>query len=201
MRRSRCALALVATTLIAATAVTSAAARRGAAQAAAAPDANALNAFTTIARVLRHPRCMNCHPSGDVPRIGDERQLHLMNVQRGPDNRGMPGLHCGACHQTRNQDLIGVPGAESWHLAPIEMGWEDLDDHALAEQLKDRQRNGGRSLEKMLEHMAEDPLVGWGWSPDAGRAPVPIPREEVVEAFRTWVEAGAPSPPPGRTTY
>ena len=29
-------------------------------------------AFESILPVLRHPRCMNCHSSGDFPRQGDE---------------------------------------------------------------------------------------------------------------------------------
>ena len=40
-------------------------------------------AFADIARVLRHPRCLNCHPSGDVPHVGDDRRPHAMNVVRG----------------------------------------------------------------------------------------------------------------------
>ena len=46
----------------------------------------------------------------------------------------------------------------------------------------------------MLEHVAHDELVGWGWEPGVGRAPVPIPRAQVAAALRTWMEAGAPCP-------
>jgi len=46
----------------------------------------------------------------------------------------------------------------------------------------------------MLDHVAHDELVGWGWDPGLGRAPVPIPRAEVAAAFRTWMDAGAPCP-------
>ena len=41
-----------------------------------------LQAFSRIAEVLRHPRCRNCHPSGDFPRPTDERHRHRMRVTR-----------------------------------------------------------------------------------------------------------------------
>lgn len=160
-----------------------------------------LGAFETVTRVLRHPRCLNCHPSGDRPRVGEERVLHAMNVQRGPDGHGMAGLHCTACHRDANQDLAGVPGAPHWHLAPRSMGWEGLDDHELAEALKDRSKNGDRSFADLLEHMEKDPLVGWGWEPGVGRSKPHVSREVFVEAVRTWIDAGAPSPAPGVTTH
>jgi hypothetical protein len=46
----------------------------------------------------------------------------------------------------------------------------------------------------MLEHVTHDELVGWGWDPGVGRAPVPVPRAELTAAFRTWMDAGAPCP-------
>lgn len=162
--------------------------------------AEAQQAFAAVARVLRHPRCLNCHPSGDFPRVGGDRRPHPQNVQRGPDDRGMPGMGCAACHQAVNQDLAGVPGAPAWHLAPRSMGWEGLDDHALAEALKDPVKNGRRSLADLLHHMAEDPLVGWAWDPGRGRAAPPVAREAFVRSFRAWIEGGAPSPPPGITS-
>ena len=39
---------------------------------------DSLRAWARVAEVLRHPRCMNCHPSGDVPRQADDRHLHRM---------------------------------------------------------------------------------------------------------------------------
>ncbi len=158
-------------------------------------------AFATVARVLRHPRCLNCHPSGDRPRVGEDRRLHAMNVQRGRASHGVAGLKCAACHQPSNQDLVGVPGAPSWHLAPRAMAWEGLDDHALAEALKDPKKNGGRSLAEVRRHLALDPLVLWGWDPGVGRDAPPVPHAEFVEAFEAWVAGGAVSPPPGKTSY
>ena len=165
------------------------------------PGAKSVEAFRTVARVLRHPRCLNCHPSGDIPRVGDDRRVHAMNVQRGPANHGMPGLECSACHQKSNQPYAGVPGAPHWSLAPLSMGWEDLDDRGLAEQLKDRARNGGKTLAELLHHVEHDPLVLWGWDPGPGRAAVSVPHREFVDAMKTWIDNGAVSPPRGSSSY
>lgn len=159
-----------------------------------------LGEFAPIARVLRHPRCLNCHPSGDRPRVGDDARLHPQNVRRGPDDHGVPGLHCDACHRAANQPLAGVPGAPHWALAPRSMSWEGLDDHELAVALLDRSRNGDMTLEQLDEHMAHDPLVAWGWDPGPDREAVPMPHETFVAAFRAWVDAGAQPPPPGTTS-
>ncbi len=166
-------------------------------RAAAAADGT----FAAIAEVLRHPRCLNCHPSGDQPRVGDDRRLHAMNVQRGLGGFGAPAMRCAACHRDRNQDAAHVPGAPKWHLAPRPMGWEGLDDHDLAEAIKDRAKNGNRSLAEIRHHLAEDPLVLWGWEPGVGREAVPMPHAAFVAAFDAWVAAGAPSPAPGETSW
>lgn len=157
--------------------------------------------FADIARVLRHPRCLNCHPSGDRPHVADEARLHGMNVQRGPDGHGMPGQRCETCHHEDNQPLAGVPGAPHWHLAPRSMGWVGLDDHDLALALKDRQKNGNRSLDDVLQHVSTDPLVLWAWKPGPGRSAPPISHERFIAAFRAWIEADAPLPTPGTTTH
>jgi hypothetical protein len=52
----------------------------------------------------------------------------------------------------------------------------------------------GKDLPAMLGHVTHDELVGWGWDPGVGRAPVPVPRAELTAAFRTWMDAGAPCP-------
>jgi hypothetical protein len=39
--------------------------------------------------------------------------------------------------------------------------------------IKDPKRNGGKSMEQLVEHMAEDTFVGWGWAPGAEREPAP----------------------------
>lgn len=150
--------------------------------------------FAPVARVLRHPRCLNCHPAGDRPHVGDDARLHAMNVQRGDDGHGRVGQRCTTCHRDANQPLAGVPGAPHWHLAPRSMGWEGLDDHDLAEAIKDRAKNGDRSLDDLREHMSHDPLVLWGWDPGPGRSAVPVPHDTFVRQLDAWIDAGAPSP-------
>ena len=41
----------------------------------------------------------------------------------------------------------------------------------ICEQIKDRARNGGRDMAALVQHMAEDALVGWAWAPGAGHTP------------------------------
>ncbi|HEX4953847.1 MAG TPA: hypothetical protein VF017_10690 [Thermoanaerobaculia bacterium] len=147
-------------------------------------------AFAEIAQVLRHPRCIACHTVTDFPRQGTELRPHDMNVRRGADNHGVTAMRCASCHTDANQDS-GVPGAPHWALAPLSMGWEGLDDHQLAEALKDRAKNGNRSLEDTLRHFAEDPLVGWAWQPGGDRQPPPISRQELVRLLREWIDTGA----------
>jgi hypothetical protein len=162
-----------------------------------ADRARSIEAFKQVASVLRHPRCINCHPAGDFPRQGNEGRRHDMRVVRGPDDHGAPAMKCASCHQAVNQQN-GIPGAPHWGLAPKSMAWEGLDDHQLAEQLKDPARNGKRSLEQIFEHNAHDELVGWAWNPGAGRETPPLSRAEFVQALRTWIDTGAISPEPSK---
>jgi hypothetical protein len=46
----------------------------------------------------------------------------------------------------------------------------------------------------LLEHVDKDPLVLWGWAPGEGRAPVSVPHEEFVRAFKAWVDGGCKAP-------
>ncbi|HEX9784966.1 MAG TPA: hypothetical protein VGA56_19840 [Opitutaceae bacterium] len=161
----------------------------------AAERARSQAAFVEIAAVLRHPRCINCHTVTDFPRQGDAGRRHAQFVLRGPDNHGVPAMRCNSCHQDSNQEN-GVPGAPHWALAPLSMSWEGLDDNQLAEALKDESKNGGRSLESLLDHMAHDPLVLWGWNPGGTREPVPVPHETFVRRLEEWMATGAVSPEP-----
>lgn len=160
--------------------------------------------FAPIARVMTHPRCLNCHTSTDYPRQGDDRHRHLFLVVRGDDNRGAPGAHCGNCHGGANQSASGVPGAPGWRLAPLDMAWEGtpgvaMDNAGLCRRLLDRQRNGGRDSAALERHMTEEPLVAWAWAPgkdrlQEGRAPPPLSQADFIAAFRAWRAAGAPCP-------
>src|ERR1700754_723971 len=80
-------------------------------------DAGARAAFLDVYKVLMHPRCMNCHPSGDVPLQGDDSHLHVQNVKRGEDGKGKYALKCANCHQDTNLPGQNMPpGNPNWHL-------------------------------------------------------------------------------------
>lgn len=153
--------------------------------------AKSLAALGTMLKVLKHQRCMNCHPSDDRPRQGDDSHIHLFNVQRGLDNKGLTAMRCGTCHQNENNLYSNVPGAPRWSLAPKSMGWQGLTDAQIAANLVDKLKNGNRSPEQLAEHMTHDPLVQWAWSPGKERALPPVSQKEFHEAVRTWVENGA----------
>jgi hypothetical protein len=145
--------------------------------------------FTEVAKVLQHPRCMNCHPAGDRPRQGDVRRLHQPPVTRGEDGFGLPGLRCPICHQQANFDR--TPGDPAWHLAPRDMGWEGKTVGQICEQIKDPARNGGRSLDDIVHHIGTDHLVGWAWAPGVGRQPAPGTQSEAAALLDAWVKTGA----------
>lgn len=158
----------------------------------AAPAAGEL--FTPVAAVLRHPRCMNCHPRDDRPRQSDERHPHLQNIVRGPDNMGFVNARCTSCHRDENNDYSGVPGAPNWHLAPLSMGWQGLGDADLCTTLKDETKNGGKDIAALVKHMEDDKLVLWGWQPGGTRTPVPTPHPQFMTELNAWAAAGAPCP-------
>ena len=127
--------------------------------------------FAEMAKVLEHPRCVNCHPADDSPRQRDGHDPRPP-VVRGPDDRGVPAMQCGTCHQDANAVLARVPGAPDWHLAKREMAWLGRTP-AIFAPIKDPARNGGRTVAQIVDHLSHDRLVGWAWTPGADRAPAP----------------------------
>jgi hypothetical protein len=154
--------------------------------------------FLEASRVLLHPRCANCHPSGDVPLQGMDMRPHDPPVTRGPEDRGAIGMECAGCHQDRNLDHARVPGAPNWHVAPIEMAWVGKTPRHICEQMKDPKRNGGKSLAQIVEHNAHDKLVGWGWFPGHEREPAPGTQEQFGALIAAWVDTGAECPSEGQ---
>ncbi|HEY6256927.1 MAG TPA: Isoquinoline 1-oxidoreductase subunit [Xanthobacteraceae bacterium] len=152
--------------------------------------------FQEAGKVLQHPRCVNCHPAGDSPHQTDRMRLHQPLVVRGADGHGAPTLQCNTCHGPENFDPARVPGHPQWHVAPLSMAWEGRSLGQICEEIKDRSRNGNRDLAELLHHVSEDSLVGWAWSPGAGRAPAPGTQARFGEIMRAWVEAGAACPAP-----
>jgi hypothetical protein len=162
-------------------------------------DAAAASAFEAIIPVLHHPRCMNCHSTGDFPRQGDNGHKHTMNVRRGSDGHGGLAVKCSTCHQNHNLEGLHVPpGAPEWHLSSpaMPMIWEGLTDRQLCELLKDPKQNGNRNVDQIVEHMST-PLVLWSWSPGEGRAPIPMPEAEFLAKVTDWASKGAACPAAG----
>jgi hypothetical protein len=150
--------------------------------------------FQEAGKVIMSPRCLNCHPADDTPRQGDAMRVHEPPVERGAGGMGATGMRCSTCHGAANFDR--VPGNRNWHLAPREMAWMGRSLGQICEQIKDRNRNGGKSLEQIVEHMARDELVGWGWHPGAARTPVAGTQQEFGALIKAWADNGAQCPKP-----
>jgi hypothetical protein len=155
--------------------------------------------FLEASRVFLHPRCVNCHPNGDTPHQGMDLSVHDPPVVRGPDDKGVVGVQCTSCHQDHNLELARVPGAPDWHLAPLSMAWVGKSPREICEQMKDRSRNGGRTLAQIVDHNAHDKLVAWGWNPGHGREPAPGTQEQLGQLIAAWVASGAECPDKGAT--
>lgn len=157
--------------------------------------------FEEAGKVIQHPRCVNCHPATERPLQGMTMHLHQPPVFRGEGGMGLVGMQCNTCHSEQNTPVIGqadtlksIPGNPAWHLAPIEMAWEGKTLGQICVQLKDPKRNGDKTMEEIVEHMAHDDLVGWGWQPGDGREPVPGTQEEFGKLIQAWVNTGAACP-------
>lgn len=152
--------------------------------------------FDKMMAVLTHKRCVNCHPSDDYPRQGEDSHIHRFGVQRGADNHGVAALRCESCHQHDNNNYSGVPGAPEWSLAPPSMAWQGLSRTEIAQSMLDPQKNGGRNLEEIVKHLTEHELVLWAWEPgiDADgneREKPPVPKAEYIAAVKSWAANGA----------
>jgi hypothetical protein len=173
-------------------------------KAGASTRAQGLIAWQQVYSVLTHPRCVNCHTATNYPQQDDDRHRHFANVARGPEGKGVPALQCVTCHQEANADSTGVPGGHNWHLAPLSMKWQDLNDNILSSAevcraVTDRSKNSNLDGAGLLKHHAEEPLVLWAFRPSrqidgSARTLPPLTHEQFVEATRRWVEAGTPCP-------
>jgi len=155
-----------------------------------------VKAFMQVYSVLMSPRCMNCHPAGDIPLQGDDNHLHNMNVQRGKDGKGMYALKCSNCHQPTNvAGLHTPPGNPKWQLPPADMKmvFQGKTPHQLAVQIMDYNQNGHKNKQQLLEH-ARDTLVKAGWDMGEGRKPPPLSYDAFVTAWDTWINTGGYAP-------
>jgi hypothetical protein len=155
-----------------------------------------VKAFADVYKVLMSPRCMNCHPSGDIPLQGDESKLHSMLPRRGKDGKGVYAMKCANCHQPENLDGAGKPpGAPGWHLPPanMKMVFQGRTPNQLAKQLVNPKTNGNKNLQQLKAH-ADDALVKVGWNMGEGRTAPPMSHAEFKKAWITWIEKGAYAP-------
>jgi hypothetical protein len=113
-------------------------------------------------------------------------------------------LPCASCHTGRTVDLYpgavasyrSIPGHPRWALAPLSMAWEGKSIGDICRQIKDKNRNGGRDLALMHEHVAKDDLVAYGWRPGAGRVPAPGTQEHAGELIQAWIDTARNVPEP-----
>lgn len=157
-----------------------------------------VKAFMDVYKVLMSPRCMNCHPSGEVPLQGDDSHPHTMSPRRGRDGKGLYAMKCSNCHQPENTPGIHTPpGNPNWHLPPADMKmvFQGRTPHELAKQLMDPKRNGHKNIDKLIAH-ADDGLVLAGWDPGEGRTLPPMSHEEFKKAWLAWIKNGAYAPAP-----
>jgi len=138
---------------------------------------------------------MNCHPSGDVPLVGDDSQLHAQGVKRGHNGKGLYALKCSNCHQ--EQHVPGEhmpPGNDRWKLpsASRKMVFQGKTAKQLAMHFKDNNFTGFKDFkEDLLHHVEFDPLVQNSWT---YRTQPPLSHKEFVAKVREWIEKGAVIP-------
>lgn len=155
-----------------------------------------VTAFGEVYKVLMSPRCMNCHPAGNVPLQGDDSHLHQMLPQRGIDGKGVFAMKCANCHQPSNAPGEHTPpGNPKWALPPADMKmvFEGKTARELALQIMDFKRNGHKTKKELIEH-ARDTLVKAGWNMGEGRKPPPLSYEEFVAAWDEWINKGGLAP-------
>lgn len=139
-----------------------------------ATEAEGLAAWDRIHEVARHPRCANCHtgpsdrPMWSGPSYGETRP-HGMNIRAGESRIGAEHLPCQACHTTTTEDRDDANAtphaaprvAMSWQLAPVEAHWFGRSSVEICEQLRDPERNGGRDMMALAEHLGHDLILHW----------------------------------------
>lgn len=153
-------------------------------------------AFTEVYSVLMSPRCMNCHPAGDIPLQGNDSHLHTMYPKRGKDGHGLYAMKCTNCHQPENTPGVHTPpGNPKWALPPADMKmvFEGRQPHELALQIMDYNQNGHKNKEQLLAH-ARDTLVKAGWNMGEGRPAPPLSYDAFVKVWDTWINNGGYAP-------
>ncbi len=156
-----------------------------------------IEAFLKVYEVLTHPRCMNCHPAGDIPLQGEDSHLHSMEPTRGLDGKGLFAMKCMNCHLSEGMEGENMPpGSPNWHMPPADMKmvFEGKSANELALQIVDPKQNGNKSMKDLIAH-ADDELVKAGWEMGGNRELPPLTYEEFKQEWIKWIETGAYAPP------
>ena len=154
-------------------------------------------AFLKAYTVFMNPRCMNCHPDGNQPLQGDDSHIHLQNVVRGTEGKGVYAMKCKNCHQDANlEGEATIPGSPHWGMPPASrpMVFQGKTPKQLAKHFKDNQYTGFKTMDDMIKHVEEESLVLAGFNPPAGVTKIPMSHEEFVAAVKEWIEKGAAVP-------
>lgn len=146
-------------------------------------------AFLKVYDVLQSPRCMNCHPAGDIPLVGDASEEHGQGV-----TRGKRGNNCGNCHTDEYIDGVSMaPAAPNWRMPPanMKMIFQGKTPRQLAALLLDSASNGKKTTADLIKHVKEDGLVLYGWKAGEGKKSPPLSHSEFVKQFELWINSGA----------
>jgi hypothetical protein len=166
-----------------------------------------LAAWDRIYEVASHPRCSNCHvgpsnlPMWSGPSYGKARP-HGMNINGGDSRIGAEFITCNTCHTTKLEDWENaneVPHAAprvamDWQLAPVEAEWFGKSTSEICTQLRDPERNGGRTYLDIAGHLNHDLILHWAWNPGGGREAAPYDLQTHVNDVLAWGVAGMPCP-------
>ncbi|MEO0911571.1 MAG: hypothetical protein AAFY59_01060 [Pseudomonadota bacterium] len=167
--------------------------------------AEGLEAWARIYEVASHPRCSNCHvgasntPMWSGPSYGRTR-VHGMHVNAGESRIGAETLLCSTCHAYRPEGSVNdVPHAAPqvaavWQLPPEEAEWFGKPSAEICAQLRDPERNGGRTYLDLASHLDHDVILHWAWAPGGGREPAPYSLQAHVDDVLAWGVAGQPCP-------
>ena len=166
--------------------------------------AEALAAWERIYEVASHPRCANCHvgkserPMWSGPSYGEVRP-HGMNIRAGESRIGAETIPCRTCHVTNesggNDEPHGAPQvADAWRLAPVEAEWFGRSSDEICAQLRDPERNGGRTFLEIADHLGHDVILHWAWAPGGGREAAPYSLKDHTRDVLTWGAGGMPCP-------
>jgi hypothetical protein len=120
----------------------------------------ALKAFAPITKVLRHPRCVNCH--GVVSDLHVNPNTEHLGGHIPLDEKGQPKEPCIKCHEQ---------AGNVWELAPPEQFFAKKSDVELCVQMKVHKRMGVR----LMHHVMSDQRILLGFDGRRGQDLDPEP--------------------------